>query len=152
MFFKIGVLQNFTVFIGKHLCWSIFLIKWHAFRLATLIKRDKTLRTFFARAITILKLLSFFCHCLNSANQGKSFLRKSRLSTEKIISPLMWLFSYEEHGFFHFVVKVLDDDLIIDCFIILVFYLLSACFFSFIFSLLTLCYPDQFKFDNYFHH
>ena len=27
MFFKIGVLKNFTYFIGKHQCWSIFLIK-----------------------------------------------------------------------------------------------------------------------------
>ena len=26
MFFKIGVLQNFAIFTGKHLCWSIFLI------------------------------------------------------------------------------------------------------------------------------
>ena len=25
MFFKIGVLKNFTNFIGKHLCWSLFL-------------------------------------------------------------------------------------------------------------------------------
>ena len=27
MFFKIGVLKNFANFIGKHLCWSLFLIK-----------------------------------------------------------------------------------------------------------------------------
>ena len=27
MFFKIGVLKNFAIFIGKHLCWSLFLIK-----------------------------------------------------------------------------------------------------------------------------
>ena len=27
MFFKIGVLKNFTIFTGKHLCWSLFLIK-----------------------------------------------------------------------------------------------------------------------------
>ena len=27
IFFKIGVLKNFANFIGKHLCWSLFLIK-----------------------------------------------------------------------------------------------------------------------------
>ena len=26
MFFKIDVLKNFAIFIGKHLCWSLFLI------------------------------------------------------------------------------------------------------------------------------
>ena len=25
VFFKIGVLKNFAIFIGKHLCWSFFL-------------------------------------------------------------------------------------------------------------------------------
>ena len=24
MFFKIGVLKNFAIFTGKHLCWSLF--------------------------------------------------------------------------------------------------------------------------------
>ena len=27
MFFKIGVLKNFANFAGKHLCWSLFLVK-----------------------------------------------------------------------------------------------------------------------------
>ena len=27
MFFKIGVIKNFVIFRGKHLCWSLFLIK-----------------------------------------------------------------------------------------------------------------------------
>ena len=33
MFFKIGVPKNFVTFTGKHLCWSLFLIKLQAFRL-----------------------------------------------------------------------------------------------------------------------
>ena len=32
MFFKIGVTKNFAMFTGKHLCWSLFLIKMQAFR------------------------------------------------------------------------------------------------------------------------
>ena len=30
MFFKISVLENFAIFTGKHLCWSLFLIKLQA--------------------------------------------------------------------------------------------------------------------------
>ena len=40
MFFKIGVLKNFAIFKGKHLSWSLFLIKLQAFTPATLFKRD----------------------------------------------------------------------------------------------------------------
>ena len=34
MFFKIGVLKNFTIFPRKHLCWSYFLVKLQAWRSA----------------------------------------------------------------------------------------------------------------------
>ena len=37
MFFKKDIFKNFTIFTGKHLCWSLFLIK--VWRLATLLKR-----------------------------------------------------------------------------------------------------------------
>ena len=32
MLFKIGVLNNFAIFTGKHLCLSLFLITWQVFR------------------------------------------------------------------------------------------------------------------------
>ena len=32
VFHKKVVLKNFAVFTGKHLCWSLFLIKWQAWR------------------------------------------------------------------------------------------------------------------------
>ena len=35
MYFKIGALRNFAIFTGKHLCWSLFLIKLQASRPAT---------------------------------------------------------------------------------------------------------------------
>ena len=35
MFFKIGVLMNFLIFTGKHLRWSLFLIKLQAFKRET---------------------------------------------------------------------------------------------------------------------
>ena len=40
MFFKIVVLKNFAVFLGKQLCWSLFLIKLLASWLSTSSKRD----------------------------------------------------------------------------------------------------------------
>ena len=40
VFYKKAVLKNFAVFIGKHFCSSLFLIKLQAFRPATLLKRD----------------------------------------------------------------------------------------------------------------
>ena len=38
MFFKIDVLKTFVSFTGKHLRWSLFLIKLQSFRCATLLK------------------------------------------------------------------------------------------------------------------
>ena len=39
MLFNIGVLKSPAIFTGKHLYWSLFLIKLKAFRPATLVKR-----------------------------------------------------------------------------------------------------------------
>ena len=41
-----AVLKSFAIFTGKHLCWSLFLIKLHAFRPATLLKRDSYIGVF----------------------------------------------------------------------------------------------------------
>ena len=38
--FKIGVLKNFAAFTGKHLCWSLILVKLLAWFGATLLERD----------------------------------------------------------------------------------------------------------------
>ena len=38
MFFKTGAIRNFAVFTGKHLRWSLFLIKLQALRAATLFQ------------------------------------------------------------------------------------------------------------------
>ena len=46
IFFKIGVIKNFTNFIGKHQCWSIFSIKLQAWRPATLLKRGSNTGVF----------------------------------------------------------------------------------------------------------
>ena len=38
-FFKKAVLKNFAMFMGKYLCWCLFLIKPQTFRTSTLLKR-----------------------------------------------------------------------------------------------------------------
>ena len=43
---KKGVLKNFAVFTGKHLCWSLFLKKLQAWRPATLLKRGSNTGVF----------------------------------------------------------------------------------------------------------
>ena len=61
MFFKIDVLQNFTLFTRKHLCWSLFLIKLQTFN------------TYFERA----PLVTLWCSGYTNAqfNSLKSELR-----------------------------------------------------------------------------
>ena len=49
MFFKIGILKNFTNFIGKDLCWSFLVIRPKALRPATLLK------TVYSEIVFILK-------------------------------------------------------------------------------------------------
>ena len=42
MVFKIGLLKNFAIFTGIHLCWGHFLIKLQVLRPATLFKKTPT--------------------------------------------------------------------------------------------------------------
>ena len=39
VFYKKAVIKNFAKFAGKHLLWSLVLIKWQSFRPETLLKR-----------------------------------------------------------------------------------------------------------------
>ena len=46
IFFKVGVLKIYAIFTGKHLLWSLFLIKFKSFRPATLLKRNSYIGIF----------------------------------------------------------------------------------------------------------
>ena len=46
VFYKKTVLENFAIFTGKHLYWSLFLIKLQALRLGTLLNRRHQHRCF----------------------------------------------------------------------------------------------------------
>ena len=56
MFFEIGALENYAIFGGKHLCWSVFLIKLKVFNFP----------------VNITKFLSFFHKTLPMAPSEKS--------------------------------------------------------------------------------
>ena len=84
MFFKTG-LKNFANFTGKHLYWSLFLIKLEALRPSTLLKRDSNTGVF------LFNLRNFLKHLfLQYTSAGCSFY--TRLETENIMLRSM---SYE---------------------------------------------------------
>ena len=46
VFYKKDVFNNFAIFTGKQLCWSLFLIKLRDFSPATLLERDSNAGAF----------------------------------------------------------------------------------------------------------
>ena len=76
---KIGVLKNFVVFTGKHLCWSLIPIKLQNWRPATLLKRDLTQRHFpvnitkFLRTVFSNEHLRWLFLLFLTINQHKQF-------------------------------------------------------------------------------
>ena len=72
VFCKKGVLENFSSFTGKHLCWSLYLIKLQVFMPATLLKTlqhryfhvkfTKFLRTLILKNICQRLFLQFLSH------------------------------------------------------------------------------------------
>ena len=54
VFCRKGCSKNFPNFTGKHLCWSLFLMKLQAFKPAHLLKRDSN------TGVSLRKLRKFF--------------------------------------------------------------------------------------------
>ena len=59
VFCKKGVLKNFAIFTGKHLCWSLFLIKLQAWKIRNVHRKASVLVSLFNK-IAGLKASSFF--------------------------------------------------------------------------------------------
>ena len=63
MFFKVGVLKSYAIFTGKHLRWSLFLIKFKSFRPAwNFIKKKLEHRYFPVNIAKILRTAFFIEH------------------------------------------------------------------------------------------
>ena len=63
MFFKVGVLKCYTIFTGKHLRWSLFLIKFQSFqsfRSATLLKSNSNKGVFLWRYLRTVFFIEHF--------------------------------------------------------------------------------------------
>ena len=67
MFFKIGVLKNFAVFIGKHLCWSLIFNRVADFRPATILKK-RLEQMFYCKYCKIFKNTCFEEHLRTTAS------------------------------------------------------------------------------------
>ena len=69
MFFEIGVFKNLAIFRGKHLCWSLFLIKLQAYNFPVNIA--KFLRTaFFIKHLRWLLLINSYISQENISGGG----------------------------------------------------------------------------------
>ena len=81
VFCKEDVLKHFANFIGKHLCWSLFLIKLQALRLATLIKKRLEHGCFPMKFVKILRtpILKNICERLSQYYYGKAVFHLSAI-------------------------------------------------------------------------
>ena len=65
MFFKIGVLNNFAIFTGKHLCWSLLFNKVAGLRPANSLQ-DRLQQCFPANFAKLKKKTAFFIEHVNT--------------------------------------------------------------------------------------
>ena len=92
MSFKIDAFKNFTIFTGKHLCWSVFVIKLPDCKPVNLLKRD------FNTSVFLLILLYFSEQLFLQNTFGSCFLklclkpgRSSPWRTKKTYNKLLGL-------------------------------------------------------------
>ena len=115
MSFKIEIFKNFAIFTGKHLCWSLFVIKLPAYIACTfIIKRlqhryffiiiAKFLRTsFFIEHLQQLLFKAMFETCQNFTMKNKNFI-PSRNCYNKLMNNINYLcmfmlYSYQKQKY-----------------------------------------------------
>ena len=119
MFFKIVVLKSFAIFTGKRLCWSLFLIKLHPRRAATLLERDSTQvfsseyckifkSSFFRERLPwlLLRFRAKFCEKLKYDFKYKNF--KTWISSVEV-NLLEWQSFYDQFNISIHQNKILND-------------------------------------------
>ena len=93
---QIDVLENFTNFTGKRLCWSLFLIKLQAWRAATLWKRGSNTRVF----LWNLQKTTFFTEHLRLLLLSVLYLNNWKvLSREQKKQNWAWIMRYAWENF-----------------------------------------------------
>ena len=112
MFFKTGVLKNFAIFTGKHLCWNHFLIKLQDWRPAFLFKKRlqhrcfsvitaKFLRTAFFPKFYLM-IISYYCK-IRRRNRKKFTIDRSKFLVKGwFFSQVRFQFSSKDFFFLLF--------------------------------------------------
>ena len=77
MFFKIGVLKNFATLTGKHLCWSLFLIK--LLYCCNFIKKETPIQVFSCEYCEIFGSSFFYRTPPVDASDYNSMVRITRI-------------------------------------------------------------------------
>ena len=101
---KKGVFKNFAIFTGKHLSWSLFLIKLQGLRPAILLKRDST-QVFSCEYCEIFKNTYFEEHL----RRGKRLLLWVNVRDQDLrpLTFLLWWNITRKYVIKHFLRKVL---------------------------------------------
>ena len=95
LFFKIDVLENFPNFTGKHLCWSLFLMKLQAFRCATLLKRESNTGVFWTPGRADRGLINSVPSVRTSVRPRRAFLENASFNFSET-----WLEKLLKRNFF----------------------------------------------------
>ena len=123
LFFKIGILKNFAIVTGKHLCWSHFLIKVTPAQVFSYEYCENFKRSFFSRTPLVAvsgdvsetlkpdgQILSMKINCLNPSSVNGTILNldkrkeKNELNRPIIIDEIMicfWQRSLQIHKLRH---------------------------------------------------
>ena len=102
MFIKICVIKSFAIFTGKHLCWSLCLIKLQACRPATLLKGDSytgvffwKLRNFWENLFKRKPLVAASACCLRHLIRKANLFRSGKFFYANLDMKIKYLDEYE---------------------------------------------------------
>ena len=77
LFFKIDFLKNLAIFTGKHLCWSLFLIKYRSEGVQQLYYKETQIQVFSCEYSEIFKNRFFYRTLLMAASNNYESLQTS---------------------------------------------------------------------------
>ena len=103
MYFRIDVFKNVAMFIGKHLCWSLFSINIQTSRPLTLLKRDSN-KSFSCESCKIFKN-TFFYRTRQVASSRNISWTLSLLHFRTMNGVISW-YVLAVQRLFHFIVCV----------------------------------------------
>ena len=111
LFYKKTVIKNFGIFTGKHLCWSLFLIKLQAFK--PLLRNETPVQVFCRQIFKNIHFEKHLWTATSRANQLTGFYMMKTLSLTCFI-PLLSFYTPWKHqksrGFLMFLRDIERDQ------------------------------------------